>query len=136
MVIVNKDLDTMLEEIEFERVVYEGTVEPVTEGLQYLERKGFPYKLFQYAYENAQRHGEDPTFVKIFEGRKGVVVQIRDSGQGFDHQETVRKMRDGERHSTRPDIGGEGLKVFDMEGYEVSFEGVGNVVDIAWKESR
>jgi anti-sigma regulatory factor (Ser/Thr protein kinase) len=85
------------------------------------------------AMENSFTHGHQlqeylPISLKLFAGNNGCVVRICDSGAGFDYPEMYRRVRDGERIlKTR---GGMGTAIFLFRGFEISYEGKGNIFNL------
>ncbi len=81
---------------------------------------------------NAFRHGNrgDPILsvsVKVFQGSRGYILRIRDSGTGFNFEEVLEKKRSGEKHYVT--IGG-GFSFCEMPYNKVAFEGLGNIVNV------
>jgi len=68
-----------------------------------------------------------PISIKIFEGDKGIVIRIRDSGEGFNFKEKIRQMKNGE---TYYQYTGGGLRLSDKVSDEVSYEGNGSIVNV------
>ncbi len=86
------------------------------------------------AFHNSILYGnkkdmELPLKVKCFKGLKGVVIRIEDSGEGFDFKETQRKWKKGDKYYQN---GGNGWKFFNRPSVQVSFEGKGNIINIAY----
>ncbi len=86
------------------------------------------------AFHNSIMYGNKkdtglPLKVKVFKGLKGVVIQIEDSGEGFDFKETQRKWENGETYYQN---GGNGWKFFNRPYVQVSFEGKGNIINLAY----
>ena len=86
-----------------------------------------------HALENAFLRGNEkkrylPVSLKVFSGRRGKVVRIRDSGQGFDFNRKINLMRAGNQNYFNGK--GRGLRTMDKPGALVSYEGNGNTINI------
>ncbi|MBI2581582.1 ATP-binding protein [Candidatus Woesearchaeota archaeon] len=68
-----------------------------------------------------------PIWVEIYEGNKGYVLRVKDSGKGFDFKEVIRTMKEGKRYFKNE---GNGFRLYDQSAHEVFFEGQGNIVNI------
>ena len=82
---------------------------------------------------NAIGHGNKnqtdlPVSIKIFKGNKGYVVRIRDSGKGFDFENTLLKLRKGEKYFKGSGCGF--CLFYDSRYCNVSYEGNGSIVNI------
>jgi len=69
-----------------------------------------------------------PVSLKSFFGKKGIVLRIRDDGEGFDYKEKIRLMEQGRVYYKNE--GGSGLKLQNMLPHVYSYEGDGNIINI------
>ena len=67
--------------------------------------------------------------IKCFKGINGTVIQIEDSGEGFDFKETQRGFENEEKYYQN---GGKGWKRFNRLDVLVSFEGKGNIINLLY----
>ncbi len=86
------------------------------------------------ALSNAYSHGnkeqdEYAITVKVFTGKRGAVIRIRDSGEGFDFEETARKFESGERYFY---YAGGGFRTYATAVAEVAFERKGSTVNLMY----
>lgn len=158
MAIVDKSIDEMLEEIEFTSMTYYEIMPTHYHGRAYsgkcfspledvIESSGIDISgddrcdiddCVGYALENIWVHGtnqrEWPEMsIKGFAGKKGIIIRIRDCGDGFNHKETQRKYLEGEdyRHNY-----GYGFRHFNEIEMEVSFENNGTTINIMYKKRK
>lgn len=158
MVLVNKSIDEMLEEIEFERMTYfevmptyyhgraydgtcfsptEHVIEPSGIGLSKYDDRCDIEDCVGYALENVWMHAnnnqEFPEMsIKGFAGKRGIVIRIRDAGNGFDHAEIQRKYLAKEHYFRNYGVG---FRHFNEAGIEVSFENNGTTINIMYMRS-
>lgn len=140
MTVVTKSLDEMLTEIEFQR--------PARYDILVPEKLGHVGSFGRYltgpvsglsmrcaictAIENAYFRGNKSEnylsiTLKLFEGRKGIVYRIRDSGEGFDFDSVQAKFQEGEKYYQNIGVG---FRNYNYHDIEASFEGNGNTVNI------
>jgi hypothetical protein len=131
---------------------YDGDTE-IADHISQLEGRKNGRSLISFALENAilwgNRNNPDlPVAVKVYDGHCGVVVQIKDSGKGFDYREKtgiVKGLRSEKllgQHGV-PDKNGRkyyrrkggGFSTYEWHPSEVAFEGKGNVLNILYKFS-
>ena len=87
----------------------------------------------ELALENAFSRGNCldthlPVSVKVFSGRKGHVIRIRDSGMGFNYRKKIKQMRSKEYGYAKNF--GQGLLALDEPGFEASYENRGSTLNI------
>lgn len=155
MVIVDKSIEEMLEEIEFASMTYyeimpthyhgraysgkcfsptEDVIEP--SGLEAVTSVRFDIEdCVGYALENVWMHAvkEQPwpeMSIKGFAGNKGIIIRIRNPGKGFNHRETQRKYLEGEDYHHNY---GYGFRHFNIISAEISFENRGKTINIMYK---
>jgi hypothetical protein len=182
MVLVNKNLEGMLKEIDFQAISRDDTIIPMTfqgcpkqeeipelsdvlcdfvrqiyhgdeELASYVtERTGKQWgaRLIAVAIENAVLWGNHnnphlPVTIKAYEGRHGLIVQVQDSGKGFDYAtkiDIVKSLKDEKRldkhgvpdkkerkYYTRK---GGGFSTYEGVSAQVSFEATGNTINIMY----
>jgi hypothetical protein len=152
MVFVDKSFVDMLTEIEFRRRVRHDILIPderpdvfvpapedrsmTLVSREYIKTLGeFAARNFYALWElyiNAQHKGNKsnpnlPIVTKLFEGSKGTVIRIEDSGEGFPYKDFISAMRSG-----NPIFEGEGkgLRYNERSKDLVSYEGDGNIVNV------
>ncbi|MCX8147353.1 MAG: hypothetical protein N3D84_02710 [Candidatus Woesearchaeota archaeon] len=81
------------------------------------------------AYNRGNLKQSYPLSVKLFFGDNGFILRVRDSGNGFDFNETQRKYERKERYFCG---GGAGFRSYNNSLAEVSFEGNGNIINIMY----
>jgi len=75
--------------------------------------------------------------VSVLEGKSDYLIEIEDSGKGFDYSERIAQMRTGGGYANR---GGSGLASLELEDVEATFCGTGNILVIrknkktSWEE--
>jgi hypothetical protein len=85
-------------------------------------------EVFYNAFERGNKRREDlPIQVEVFSGSKGMVLRITDAGEGFDFRDVMEKRKSGEKYFNSD---GHGLNVLDLSGFNVAYEGRGNVVNM------
>ena len=80
------------------------------------------------AVTNAFERGKPPVTFQIFTGKKGHVLRIEDSGEGFDYQSKIAEMKSGSEEFYQRSGGG--FKTFERKPYQVSYEIKGNVFNL------
>jgi len=153
--IVSKTFDEMLEEIEFKRWIRYDFLVPedspeifnkvrVGRGLtfsipnhRYITeitgimriRSSTVYELFYNAFGRGNLGQSDlPVSVKIFDGEKGKILRIRDSGEGFDLDDIMTKIQNNERYFRNA---GGGFNLFTNDkSYNIAYEGDNNIVNL------
>jgi hypothetical protein len=91
--------------------------------------------LISEALSNAYCHAHKrdttkPIFVKIFEGPDGILLNIVDSGKGFDYRAVVGKILKGKKHFN---IAGNGLKrAFESERFGIFYNDQGNAFNLIY----
>jgi hypothetical protein len=85
------------------------------------------YELLNEIFYNCFGHGNNeeywqPVSIKVFEGTKGCVMRIRDSGVGFDYEKALQQ-------EYRPGRGC-GVYHYQKNYYEISFEGNGSILNV------
>lgn len=92
--------------------------------------------------EGSRTNGYLPLTVKTFVGKRGMVVRIRDSGNGFSFKSKIKALRkeatgkdtffDGSEHCVYETTGegGDGMKEMDQGWPQCTYEGDGSVVNI------
>ena len=148
MVLSDHSLEQMLDMIEFKEMIHEGIIKDEL-YMDYRNRlyelileQGKPYanhlfrsgRIVGLGLENAYAHGNKgdeslPISIKVFEGIKGLVVRIRDSGEGFDFKKTQKKFENEEKYYNG--FGG-GFKRYNQKEYLVSFENKGTTINILY----
>lgn len=89
------------------------------------------------AIENALTRGNNkqiylPISIKIFSGKSGGILRLRDCGPGFNFKRKINQMKS---RICRYFKGyGHGLKSLDKSNYEVSYEGNGNIINMMFKK--
>lgn len=109
------------------------------------KRPHIPYGAYiiSVALENAFYHGnqnnpELAVNVNVFEGQRGLVISIEDSGQGFDHKSITdlfkglhyTRIRPQERYFLRK---GNGFQAYHIAGQKIAFEKDGRIVNILYE---
>jgi anti-sigma regulatory factor (Ser/Thr protein kinase) len=96
------------------------------------------YLAIHAAIENAMMRGNGddislPIFIKYFVGQEGIVVQIKDSGPGFDFEAIQQKYLS---RSPFAQGGGIGFRSYNgIPNLSVSFENGGNTINLMYKPS-
>ena len=81
-------------------------------------------------YVRAHRFEARSYSVKAFRGKRGVIVRIRDSGEGFDYENTKKMMINHEKYFQGL---GAGFMTFHYLKDEVSFENGGTTINLVYK---
>lgn len=87
-------------------------------------------------FENAFWHGNNnnpdlPVVLRIYEGDKGHVLTIKDSGNGFDYKKKLQMLKSGEVYFQ---FQGAGLKSVDEYKWEVAYSPAGNEAHVLYQE--
>jgi hypothetical protein len=153
----NKKFKDLLDEIEFERVElkekldyrenkigayeFEGTWIPSAHYFDHLTfqiKRGEDYRrenyteinyIIQDLIINSFERGEQPVFIKLYQGKNGSILKIRDSGQGFDLEKKLEQMKNGEKYFKRQ---GCGLKSFQENKNIIFYQGKNNIVNFVY----
>ena len=97
-----------------------------------------PYRIINEVFLNAFGRGNRgqadlPVSVRVFEGRKGRILRIRDSGAGFDYKGALNRKKNGEVYYQNS---GFGLNLLDESSeVQASYEGDGSVINLHVKYS-
>lgn len=120
----------------------------VTGRIEEAERSVDPQRQFprpslsralSYALENAfeRGHNDDPALaltVRYFIGEGGIVIQVKDSGQGFDYREVQRRYCAGFPRMQRA---GEGFRSYNSTpDLTFSFEDGGSTINLVYRPSE
>lgn len=81
------------------------------------------------AIGNAMRHGDFPVKVKVLVSKNDVLVNIKDSGKGFDYEKTISKYNNGEKYYHNH---GKGTKILAKSDAKVWFKDHGKEINILY----
>ncbi len=159
MPVVEKSLEELLEEIEFEESARYDYIVPqevprrvLFTFISYLqELSSFLYR-YKVEIENGTGYGDGhcplflaldnafyrgnleveiyPITVKVFTGRMGLVIRIRDCGGGFDFKAVQEDFLQKKRYYQGS---GAGFRAYNNNVASVSFEGNGSVINLMYK---
>ena len=156
MVFVKKSLESMLNEIESTGIMKNDILIPAKNPDLFMEVKLYADKtsikiptdiyitslnnltglgiielveIFSNAYERGNlKNDKLPIEVKVFDGLKGNVLRVKDSGKGFDYVDVIKKKRNGQKYFQRHGYGIGFLD--DNKSYSVAYEGKGNIINV------
>jgi hypothetical protein len=99
-----------------------------------IQKTGLAKFVINEIFLNAFDHGNHgipylPVSVKIFEGTRGNVLRVVDSGEGFDYQGIIRNMRAEQEYPHKRAGWGMGA-FYCYPEFLVSFEGKGNIINV------
>ncbi len=150
MVIVSKSIEEMFEDISMDSFLYYEMMpsrQAMREGFDFrkdiLMHAGLDMPAMDWmdlqecvalALENAWMHGTQGQgfpgiSIKAFRGEKGLIVRIRDPGEGFGYKVIQRKYSLGQVYYTNM---GWGFRRFNEFSPEVSFENNGTTINLMY----
>lgn len=145
MTVTDHNLEDMLGMIESERCIHSGTIKDISYTfyvytlsqqikLDYFNILFGGGGIGNFALENACVRGNRcdeslPIILEIFEGKKGIVARVTDSGEGFDFKEVQKRFENGEKYYSGC---GFGFKAYNEKEFLVSFENDGKMVNILY----
>ena len=86
-------------------------------------------KIIQDMILNGFERGEQPVFLKLYDGNKGKILRVRDSGKGFDLRKKLEDMKEGKKYFKRQ---GFGLKSFKESENVIFYQGRNNIVNLVY----
>ena len=94
-------------------------------------KKYLPLLAIGRAIGNAASYGAAPYYIKLYTGNKGYFITIRDSGNGFNYEEIIKKFNNNEKYWNNH---GGGFKLFNSDEIEVSFSNEGRKIILLYSK--